>query len=100
MNVADEGWIQVRYLHVDQVCYFCRTPIRRGYGTPVTRLTLAGKPRTTARKGERGARCYWLRNAVERDLDGRVLLGPNLYECLGCHDERTTAELARRSLPG
>lgn len=37
---------------------------------------------------------FRLDGAVVRNTAGRILLGPDLYLCLACHDEATRADIA------
>ena len=79
-----EPWIPVRYVHRDQICHLC-------FGT-------IPKQSPGARTGERGTVAWLLKGAVVIDVRGARLLGPDLWECIPCHDEQTRAELARYPL--
>lgn len=65
-----EPWTPVRYLRTPQVCHLCfhRIP--------------AHAPGSTS--GSRGTHCFFLPKALLRDVDGRRLLGPGLFECVRC----------------
>lgn len=78
--MSSEPWIPIRTIHRWVTCASCFGDIA------------PAKP--GARTGERGTRAWMLRGARVVNLKGVILLGPTLFQCLVCHDQDTTTELA------